>query len=152
MNARRSSRSSSARAATGFTLIEVLVALFIMALALALLYRTLGSNTQAVAISGQYQRATMLAQSLLSAHDALPESGWNAQGQSGGFDWQVSSQPYASAPQQQRLSVVPLHELNIRVSWRDGEHERVIALSTLRPQRHIDGSANALPDDAGAPQ
>ena len=152
MNARRSIHSSPARVATGFTLIEVLVALFIMALALALLYRTLGSNTQAVAISGQYQRATMLAQSLLGAHDALPESGWNAQGQSGGFDWQVSSQPYATAPQQQHLSVVPLHELNIRVSWRDGEHERVIALSTLRPQRHIDGSANALPDDAGAPQ
>lgn len=133
----------------GFTLIEVVVAIAIMGLGLALLYQILGANTQAVGITSQYQRAAMLAQSLLNAHDAVPESGWNAQGQSGGYDWQVRSQPYETPVARQHPGTVPLHELRIQVYWQENGHPRTIALATLRPQRFIQGSANDPANGAG---
>ncbi|THU01041.1 prepilin-type N-terminal cleavage/methylation domain-containing protein [Lampropedia puyangensis] len=126
---------------TGFTLIEVLVAMVIMAMGLALLYQVLGTNTQAVSVTSQYQRAAMLAQSLLAAHDAIPESGWHAQGQSGGFDWQANTHPYATPANRQDMALVPLHQLDITVQWQENGNTRSIALSTLRPQRFVQGSA-----------
>lgn len=121
----------------GFTLIEVLAAIAIMALGLSLLYQILGSNTQAVALTGQYQRAAMLAQSLLNAHDGIPVEGWNEQGESAGFAWQVRSQPYETAQARAMQASPPLHRVDIHIAWSDGEHTRSMALSTLRPERFV---------------
>lgn len=125
----------------GFTLIEILVAMVIMAMGLALLYQILGTNTQAVSMTSQYQRAAMLAQSLLATHDAIPETGWNAQGQSGGFSWSANTQAYQTSAGRQEMALVPLHQLNILVQWQENGNTRALNLSTLRPQRFIQGSA-----------
>lgn len=125
----------------GFTLIEVLVAMVIMAMGLALLYQILGTNTQAVSMTSQYQRAAMLGQSLLAAHDAIPESGWNAQGQSGGYSWRASTQPYQTSSGRQEMGLVPLHQLNIDIQWQENGNTRALNLSTLRPQRFVQGTA-----------
>lgn len=139
--------STVSRRQTGFTLIEVLVAIAIMALSLSLLYQILGSNTQAVSLAGQYQRASMLAQSLLNAQDAVAASGWNDQGESAGFVWQVSSRPYETPAARSMQASTPLHQIDILVSWNDGLGERHIALSTLRPQRLIPQTSGALPEE-----
>jgi len=148
----RQTRAPSGMAAkqgsqSGFTLIEILVAMVIMAMGLALLYQILGTNTQAVSMTSQYQRAAMLAQSLLATHDAIPESGWNAQGQSGGFTWSANTQAYQTSAGRQEMALVPLHQLNIVVQWQENGNTRALNLSTLRPQRFIQGSARD-----GAPQ
>lgn len=122
----------------GFSLLEVLVAFAIMALALALLYQVLGSNIRAVGVTGEYQRAAILAQSLLNAHDGIPEQGWSEDGESGGFVWQVRSQPYVTPVQNQFPDAVALHEVQVVVSWQEGGQSRQMALATLRPQRTIE--------------
>lgn len=124
---------------TGFTLLEVIVAFAIMAMALSMLYQILGSNVRAVGVTGEYQRASMLAQSLLNGHDGIPEQGWNEQGFSGGFDWSVRSKPYVTTVQNQYPQAVPLHEVTIDVSWHEGGQPRSLSMSTLRPMRVIEG-------------
>lgn len=64
----------------GLTLLELLVAFAIMALSLGMLYRAMGSSARSVADVDRYQRAVVLAESLLSLRDAIPEQGLNQSG------------------------------------------------------------------------
>lgn len=115
----------------GMSLLELLVALSIMAMAVGALYRALGSSVHSAGMLYDQQKALMLAQSLLSAKDAIPQAGWNESGESAGYRWQVRSAPYGSF----QPNITPLHSVVIYVRWSDGMRERFIELKTLRPQR-----------------
>lgn len=117
----------------GFTVLELLVAFAIMAISLGMLYRATGSSVRAVGDMEISQRATLLAESLLASRDAVPESGWNASGQSAGFDWQVNSAPFPTPVN--GPSAVPLHEIRVVVAWSDGARNQQLVLTTLRPQK-----------------
>lgn len=119
---------------SGITLLEMLVAFAIMAMSLGLIYQIMGSNLKTSAVMESYQRASILAQSLLNAQDGIPESGWNESGESGGINWQVRSQPFPTPAQSQSPQAVPLHELEISVTWVEDNKPRSIVLHTLRPQ------------------
>ena len=73
---------------SGFTLLELLVAFSIMALSLGMLYRASGSSASNVADAERYQRAIVLAESLLAATESVGPAGWNGVGDSAGFHWQ----------------------------------------------------------------
>lgn len=113
------------------SLLELLVALSIMALAVGTLYRALGTSVKNAGMLQDQQKALMLAQSLLAAKDAIAETGWNESGESAGFAWQVRSAPYGSF----QSNITPLHSVVIDVRWNDGDRMRSIGLQTLRPQR-----------------
>lgn len=132
--ARQPRRRATARAVAGFTLLELLVAFSIMAMALGLFYRALGGNARAVDHVQRYQGAVVLAQSLLELRDSVPAGGWNDEGDSGGYHWRVQSQPYSTDAQGPRVPV--LYQVSIAISWGQGsENVRNLALSTLRPER-----------------
>lgn len=117
----------------GLTLLELLVALSIMAMSLGVLYRIMGSSARSADDIERYQRAVVLAQSLLSLRDAVPESGWQQTGESAGYRWTINSAPYAtglSGP-----NIPPLHEVGISILWDAGGRQRSLELATLRPQR-----------------
>lgn len=123
----------SARRQGGFTILELLVAFAIMAISLGMLYRASGGSVRAVGDMERYQRATVLAESVLAMRDAIPEEGWAEAGQVAGFDWRVASEPYpteVSGP-----TVTPLHEIRVVVSWPQGGRIRQLELATLRPQK-----------------
>jgi general secretion pathway protein I len=125
--------TSSARRQGGFTILELLVAFAIMAISLGMLYRASGGSIRAVGDMEHYQRATVLAESILAMRDAIPEEGWAETGQVAGFDWRVTSAPYpteVSGP-----TVTPLHEIRVVVSWPQGGRIRQLELATLRPQK-----------------
>ena len=117
----------------GLTLLELLVAFAIMAVSLGMLYRIMGGSARSVAEVERYQQAIVLAQSLLSLRDTVPEQGWLQVGESAGYQWNIQSAPYAtgiSGP-----NIPPLHEVGISIVWMDGGQRRSLELTTLRPQR-----------------
>ena len=61
----------------GLSLLELLVAFAIMAIALGMLYKASGSSARSVGEIQSYQRAVSLAESLLATRDAIPPDGWN---------------------------------------------------------------------------
>lgn len=117
----------------GFSLLEMLVAFAIMALSLGLIYRVAGSNAAQVGALSQRQESLWLAESLLAEHAYVPASGWNETGSSAGLHWQAQSQIYDSgidSPQ-----AVPLHSIELTISWDNGAQPGTLHLKTLRPQR-----------------
>lgn len=118
--------------ARGFTLLELLVALAILAMSLGLLYRASGGAARNVGDMARLQRAVVLAESLRELHDSVPEQGWNDAGQSAGYDWQVRSAPFAAGAR--AADVPPLHEVHIAVHWSDAGRARVFEIYTLLPQ------------------
>lgn len=128
-------RTGLATRQTGLSLLELLVAFVIMAIALGVLYKASGTSARAVGDAERYQRAVFLAHSLLEARDGVPQGGWNVSGQSAGYEWTVRSQPYATDLSRSSPAVVELHQLNIAVNWLERGQMRQIVVSTLRPQR-----------------
>ena len=118
---------------SGFTLLEMLVAMAILAMSLGMLYRASGGAAHSVGDLESYQRATVLAESLLSMRDAVSDAGWNESGSSGKYGWQVSSAPYAT--QFNGPNIPLLHQIHIVISWSDGIRPRELVLDTLLPQR-----------------
>jgi general secretion pathway protein I len=116
----------------GFSLLELMVAFVIMAFSLGMLYQASGGTVRSLGDTDQYQRASMLAQSVLNSRDNVPESGWNEAGQSAGFAWRVSSSPYATDSAGARAPA--LQQVQVVVSWsgRRGPHQ--LELNTLLPQ------------------
>lgn len=123
------------RRAAGFTLLELLVALAIMAMSLGLLYRASGGTLRNVGATEHLQQAIMVADSLSELRDSVPAQGWNESGVSAGYAWQVSSARYAAAEQGGNL--VPLHEIRIVVRWDDAGRTREFERLSLLPEHRM---------------
>jgi len=119
----------------GVTLLELLVAVAIMAMALGMLYRAVGGSARAVATVLQQEQALSIAQSLLWANSDVPEAGWQEDGQSGSYQWSVRSAPYVTAVQRSVAAAIPLQELRVTVAWKEEEQTRSLQLTTLVAQR-----------------
>jgi general secretion pathway protein I len=126
----------------GLTLIEVLVAFVIAALAMGVLFSVAGNDLRAVEIAGRYQEALSRARSHLAAIGVGgPLAPGTQQGEDvGGFRWQVQivelavgvvSPPSSAAPLSAGQAPA-LYQVSIAESWTDGTHVRVVRLSTER--------------------
>lgn len=121
------------RASAGFSLLELMVALAVMALSLAMLYQVDIGVLRGVGDQAAHQRATVLAQSLLDARDAVPAAGWHEEGQDAEFAWVVRSTPLPLPPGLDAKTAL-LHEVAIAVRWQGRQGERALELTTLLPQ------------------
>lgn len=119
----------------GFSLLEVLVAFIILALALSVLMRIFSGGTHNAALASDYSHAVLLAETKLAAVgiETPLQEGLTAGSADERFRWQTSArmQP-AAAEAPGALMSVGLFELEARVMWNDGGRERVVALNTLR--------------------
>lgn len=127
----------------GFSLLELLVAFSIMAMSLAILYRATGASARNVGDAGQYQRAVVLAESLMLSRDGVPESGWNESGQAAELVWSVQSAPFSTRIGDANPLAAKLHEIVFQVTWNDGDRRRQFELVTLLPQT-IEGPGASL--------
>jgi prepilin-type N-terminal cleavage/methylation domain-containing protein len=125
-------RSTQPTAATqGFTLIEALVAIVVLALSLSALLSAHNTALRGASVVDEHLQARLLAQSLVAqwtVSRALPAP---SHGQSGRFAWSVSVGPLAEAGAAVKAERGhwALHELTVTVRWAPNRH---IALSTLR--------------------
>ena len=124
----------------GFSLLELLVALAVMGLSLGMLYQVDVGVLRGVGDQAAHQRATVLAQSLLDARDAVPATGWQEQGQDAGFAWSVATTALP-LPAGMDARTPVLHQVNIAVRWQGRQGPRAVELVTLLPQ--------ALPEPGG---
>lgn len=120
---------------SGFSLLELLVALSIMSMALGLLYQASTGALRGVADLGTDQRAGVLAQSILDSRDAVPAAGWNESGAAADMRWQVSSGAYETQVARDMPAVPRLHEVRVLVQWESRRGPQRLELHTLLPQQ-----------------
>ena len=116
----------------GFTLVEVIVAFAILALALGVLMFIISDGIQRSAQAELAAEAASLAQSLLA--QAAAETPLRSGERAGQFDdrrrWRLRTEPYAGAGDPQ--GAIGAYRVTAEVFWHDDTRERSLALSTLR--------------------
>lgn len=119
----------------GFTLLEVLVAFVIAAVALTLLIRAFSGGLRLTATAEDYGKATILAQSLMAQVGVeygvkdSPISGRFADR----FDWAVNMTPYMiDVELLDEEPVVMAFKCVISITWFEGIKKRHYELSNLR--------------------
>lgn len=135
------SRSARARRAHGFSLLEVIAAVLLLAITFASLMRVAGSSLNLTARSAERSGAALRARSLLDSAFVLEPI---RVGRSNGrFDdtyrWQLDVQPWqppvtaAPGPQQTApVSPLRLYRLELDVLWSSAGHDYRARFSTLR--------------------
>jgi len=119
------------RRASGFSLLELVVALAIMAFALGGLYRAVGGGVRAVGDASQYTRAIAFAESVLQANATVPAGGWKDSGVWDRYYWSISTSPLDAGTNEG----VRLHRIQVDITWVDGQRERSFSLVSIRPQQ-----------------
>lgn len=129
----------------GFTLLEVLVALVIAAMALGVLFQTAGSGLLNVRTAGNYEEAISRARSHLAAigNDVRLSSGELNGDDGGGYHWRIVIKPIATsaAPSgpaptaesgEQVMPRVTLFSVEVAISWMSDGQPREVTLRTER--------------------
>ena len=127
----------------GYTLIEVLVAMTILAMSLTVLFRIFSTGLQNVDVSADYARAVIVAESQLVAAGLDAEL---RQGQTEGsiderFYWLRTVENYAlserSGKQEMPLSAFLV---TVAVEWEHRGRTRRVSLNSVRLAAHADGA------------
>lgn len=128
-----------ARAAKGYTLIEVIVAFALLAAALTLLLGTLSGAAKQVRGSADAGRAALHAQSLLDqagVGEELKPGARNGDFEDGLYRWTLEVKPWVDPSQPPAAmrdpSAPQLLEVAMLVEWGDGGPRQRLALRTLR--------------------
>lgn len=116
----------------GMTLLELLVALAIMAVSVTMIYRAVAGSARGVGQLELSQGAALLADSLLDAYGMVEPAGLQASGRDGPYAWQIASTPYPRGGLPE--NAVALQMVRITIEWAGG---RRWVLDTLRPQRPV---------------
>ncbi len=139
---RPANRRSSGYSVQGFSLLEILVAFTLLAMAMGVLMQIFSRGVNGATLADRYAKATMFAESKLASvgvEDALKES--VAAGKfDDDFSWALAVRPYQdpfprepSVVDFEKLMPTQLYEIELKVSFTaDDRRERVVNLSTLR--------------------
>ena len=138
--------SRSVRSQRGFTLIEVVVAFALLALALTFLLSSLSGATRQVRIASDSSRAALHAQSLLAqvgVGEVLQPGSRQGNFDAGRYRWVLQVAPYVdplrSASPLSNPSAPRLLQLTLAMEWGDGPGQRM-QWQTLRL---VQGDINA---------
>ena len=132
----------------GYTLIEVLVAFTVLALALTFLLGTLSGSTRQVRWSADAGRASLHAQSLLAGlgvGEALEPGRDEGDLEDGRYRWQLEVAPWVDPLQPAAALQDPfaaqLMHLRLELSWGDGGPAQRLVVESLRLVQPDPGAA-----------
>lgn len=141
----------------GFSLLEVLVALAVMSMSLAVLYATVAGVVRSAGEAERHAHALALANSLLALYETIPQGGVDRRGEHevGGepLRWRLAASPLHPAAVAGRSSGTPamsdarmidsrrpdwpLYRTEVWVRWKWGARERELHLVTLRLEQPV---------------
>ncbi len=117
----------------GFTLVEVVVALAILALSLSVLLNVISNGIRQTDSARRMAEAGSLAQSLLAKLGTeMPIQEGQTSGEfPDGFRWRVRAERYGDAEDRQDWPVAA-YAVSVEALWGDASAERLVALNMLR--------------------
>ena len=126
--------SNSLKNEQGFSLLEVVVALMIMAGGFLAVLNLFSGSVRSVDFSGQYLKAVTLANSKMNELEiqnfVMDNSSGNFKNEEN-YRWEVNISPYDSDLNNEE-SGIQLQKILLNVLWNDDGHTRSIELATLR--------------------
>ncbi len=129
--ARASARASGEH---GFSLLEVIVALAIMAAGFTAVLNLFSSSIRSVGMSDQYLQAVTLANSKLSEMELLDFKTETTSGvfeKESRFRWDMTVRPH-DTPLNDPQANIRLSEVRMNVHWQEGKKNRSVQLATLK--------------------
>ncbi len=130
---------------SGFSLLEILVAFSILAVALTLVLRIFGSGVNAAVVSEEYSLAVQIAESLMARTgvETPLQSGEISGSEADKFDWSVSISPVitpqsrsgklqTATDEETQQAQLQLFAVKVRVVWGDDDKQRSLVLSSLK--------------------
>ena len=125
----------------GYTLIEVLVAFMILALALTVLLRIFSGGLRNVKASSDYAHAALIAESQLAAAgpDGVLSPGVSRGEVDERFQWTRTVSTYAPFPgYAASAKSIPAYYVSVTVEWPHGDGTRSVDLASVRLVRTKD--------------
>jgi general secretion pathway protein I len=126
----------------GFTLLEVLVAFVIAALALGVMFDSVLGGLRATQTASRYQEALSLARSHIASVAIADLAGREMEGDDGrGFRWKMRIKPAGTVtvargpgddPAEGAAQQATLYAISVTVSWKGDGAERQVKLDTAR--------------------
>ncbi len=137
-------QSNALRNDQGFSLLEVIVALLIMAGGFLAVINLFSGSVRSVDLSSQYLKAVILASSKINE---LEIENFFVNDKSGRFEnednyrWELDMEPYDSSLNDKN-SGIQLQKILLKVFWNDNGKPRKLEIATLR----LDGQTYPVPD------
>ena len=128
----------------GFSLLEVIVALAIMAMGFVTVLQLFSGSIRSVSLSEQYLKGTTLAHSKLGELEVNNYSVTEYEGifpDEKNYRWQLQVSPHAS-PLNSKEKNIQLSEVTLNVLWEDAGKTRDVEISTLK----VDGATHPVSD------
>jgi prepilin-type N-terminal cleavage/methylation domain-containing protein len=150
---RQNVRLAGARALRGFTLVEALAALLLIAIVLPVVMRGVSVAARAASSARRNTEAASLAQSKLN--ELLATQEWKAGYLAGQFDSDDgdNAYDYSWSAEATRWSEQYVRQLAVSVTWTSGGAQQSVTLTTLvyegKPEEQTTGGAGAAGGGAG---
>jgi prepilin-type N-terminal cleavage/methylation domain-containing protein len=117
---------------SGFTLLEVLVALSLLGIAVTVIVQLFSADLRAISASESYVNGTLEAQTkireILESKD-LSERSWGGVTENG---YRFEASMAAVLPERTENLLVQLLEINVTIFWAQGPGEKSLSLKTLK--------------------
>jgi prepilin-type N-terminal cleavage/methylation domain-containing protein len=117
---------------SGFTLLEVLVALAVLGIALVVIFQLFSADLKGLATSDDYANAVIKAESKMREildDDTLSEKTWSEATEDG---YRIDAVVTEAVAERTENLQVKLLEINLAVHWRSGLRNRTITLKTMK--------------------